>query len=258
MPAIEISIPVPIIILLLMHERVIIVGGTSGIGRRLAELYAAKGCRVGVTGRRCSLLDELREQFPGQIETSCFDVTSQDPVARLEDLVTALGGMDILIISAGTGEPSKELKWEIDERVLKTNTVSFIRIANWAFNYFVFQNSGKLATISSVAANRGSGWAPAYAASKAFQSTYFEGLALKARKLATNVSVTTVEPGFVNTKMAHGGDRMFWIVPVDKAARQILRAIERNRRKVYVSRRWWLVAKLMRWTPYWIYRRLGS
>jgi len=46
--------------------------------------------------------------------------------------------------------------------------------------------------------------------------------------------------------MAHGGDKMFWIVPVEKAARQILRGIGRKKRKIYISRRWWLNAKLMK------------
>jgi hypothetical protein len=47
-------------------------------------------------------------------------------------------------------------------------------------------------------------------------------------------------------------------VPVEKAAGQIVRAIERKKRKVYISRRWWIIAKLMRVFPYFIYRRLGT
>jgi len=247
-----------------MKKKIIIVGASSGIGKRMAEIYAEKGYRVGITGRRSELLEEICECYPGKIMNGCFDVTGDQNIEQLQTLVDQLGGLDILVISAGTGEPSKELKWEIDRRILETNVKGFIEIANWAFNFFIEQGHGHLVTISSVAANRGSGRAPAYAASKAFQSTYFEGLSIKSRKLALSkriaqkVFVTSIEPGFVNTKMAHGGNRMFWIVPVEKAARQIIRAIEKKKRKAYISSRWWIVAKLMRWMPFFIYKRLGT
>jgi short-subunit dehydrogenase len=203
------------------------------------------------------LLEEIKNQFPGQVEYECFDVTGRDNIAHLQNLINKLGGLDLLVISAGWGQPSDDLKWDIDKKVFETNVAGFIEIAHWTFNYFIQQNSGHLATISSIAANRGSGWAPAYAASKIFQSTYFEGLSIKARRMKKNITVTCIEPGFVNTKMAHGGDKMFWILPVEKAARQIVLSIAQKKRKVYISRRWWIIAKLMRWMPYWIYRKLG-
>lgn len=241
-----------------MPQRIIIIGATSGIGKKMAEMYVKQGHRVGVTGRRDHLLQELKEKFPGQVETENFDVTKNENISRIKSLIDKLGGLDMLVISAGWGQPADELLWDIDEKVLKTNVTGFIEIANWTFNYFIQQNSGQLATISSIAANRGSGWAPAYAASKSFQSVYFEGLAIKARRLKKNVYVTCIEPGFVNTKMAHGGDKMFWIVPVEKAARQIVRSLSQKKRKVYISRRWWIIAKLMRLMPYFIYKRLGA
>jgi short-subunit dehydrogenase len=238
-------------------QKVIIIGASSGIGKRMAEIYASKGYRVGITGRRNHLLHEIKLQFPDLIETECFDVMQNENISHLKNLISKMGGLDILIISAGTGEPSKELEWAIDEKTLKTNVAGFIEIANWTFNYFASQGTGQLVTISSIAANRGSSWAPAYAASKSFQSIYFEGLAIKAKKMKKNIAVTCIEPGFVNTKMAKGGEKMFWIVPVDKAAKQMIRAIEKRKRKAYISRRWWLIARIMRWMPYYFYKNLG-
>lgn len=239
------------------QQKVIIVGATTGIGRKLAELYIQKGFKVGVTGRKLNLLNEIKEQYPEQSEYECFDVTKDENIARLDSLVNKLGGLDILIISSGWGKPSEKLDWGIDKKITDTNVNGFVEIANWAFSYFVQQGHGQLVTISSVAANRGSSYSPAYAASKSFQSSYFEGLAIKARRLKKKISITCIEPGFVNTKMAHGGDKMFWVVPVEKAARQIIRGIERKKRKVYISRRWWLIVKLMKWAPYWLYKRIG-
>lgn len=238
-------------------KRIIIVGASSGIGRKMAEEYALNGNLVAITGRRTEMLEELSKSFAGRIIYSAFDVTKDENKKNLEELVKRLNGLDLLIISAGCGEPSEKLKWEIDKPITDTNVMGFVEIANWTFNYFAAQGHGHLVTISSIAANRGSSYSPAYAASKSFQSTYFEGLSLKAGKNRYNIAVTCIEPGFVDTKMAKGGDKMFWIVPVEKAARQIIQGIKKRKRKVYVSRRWWLIAKIMRFAPYWLYRRFG-
>lgn len=237
--------------------RIIIVGSTSGIGKRMAEIYAEKGHRIGVTGRRLELLQEIKQQWPQQVEYECFDVSKSESISHIQSLIDKLGGLDILVISAGWGQPSEELRWDIDKPITETNVNGFIEIANWAFNFFAKQDHGQLVTISSVAANRGSSYSPAYAASKSFQTIYFEGLSMKARKLKKNISLTCIEPGFVKTKMAHGGDKMFWVVPLDKAARQIISGIEKKKRKIYISRRWWIIAKLMRLMPYWVYKRIG-
>lgn len=237
-------------------RHVIIIGASSGIGRKLAELYSGKGARTGITGRRAELLNEIKNKNPYLIEIEQFDVTENNNFSHLESLITKLGGLDTLIISAGTGEPSEDLDWEIDRQTVATNVNGFTSIANWAFRYFRKQGYGRLALISSVAANRGGLHAPAYNASKAFQSSYAYGLALKAARISREFSVTCIEPGFVDTPMAKS-DQLFWVVPVDKAGRQIMRGIESRKRKVYVSRRWRLVAWVLRHIPHWLYRKIG-
>jgi short-subunit dehydrogenase len=237
-------------------KKIIIVGATSGIGRKIAELYAGAGNIVGITGRREDLLQEIKDQFPGKIETACFDVTGTENLPNIESLVQKIGGLDILIYSSGVGEPSKQLDWQIEKMTVDTNVNGFIEIANWTFNYFVKQGSGRMAVISSIAATRGNSWAPAYGASKSFQSGYFEALTIKAYRMRKDIGITCIEPGFVNTKMAKG-NKQFWVVPVEKAARQMIVAIDKKRPKIYVSKRWWLIAKLMRILPFWIYKRIG-
>lgn len=239
-----------------MQDKIIIVGATSGIGRKLAELYAEAGHKVGITGRRIELLEEFKLQFNEQSEYECFDVTGTENIRHLEKLVQKIGGLDTLIISAGTGEPSENVDPEIDKTTVDTNVSGFTQMVNWGFNFFVKQQKGRLAVISSVAANRGGLHAPAYNASKAFQSSYAYGLALRAERINKNISVTCIEPGFVATKMAKS-NKLFWVVPVDKAARQIIQAIKQRKRKVHISRRWWLVAKVLRFIPHWLYKKIG-
>ena len=237
-------------------KRIIIVGATSGIGRKMAELYAAAGNIVGITGRRKELLDEIENMFPDKIKTECFDVTGYENIERLKALIQKLGGLDILVYSSGFGDLSKQMDWEIDKPTVDTNVYGFIQITNWAFNYFTRQEYGSMAVISSIAANRGNSWAPAYSASKAFQSNYFEALAIKAKKMKKDIGIICIEPGFVNTNMAKGYKK-FWVVPLEKAARQIISGIEKKKQKVYVSKRWWVIARLMRLTPFWLYKKIG-
>ena len=241
--------------------RIIIIGATSGIGLELAKLYIQNGDRVGVTGRRSHLLSELQNKFPANVVIECFDVMGQENISHLESLIEKLGGLDILIYNSGFGNVSDTLDWHIDKQTTQTNVNGFVEIVNYAFNYFVRQGTGQIAATSSIASVRGNSRAPAYSASKAFMSTYMEGLHFKARRLEKRnpkvmISVTDIQPGFVNTKMAKGTIR-FWESPVEKASWQIFAAIKKKKRKVYITHRWSVIAWILKWLPYRILRRLA-
>ncbi len=59
-------------------QKIILVGATSGIGKELAMLYAARGFRVAIAGRRENLLNEIKNLYPQNIITACFDVTANN------------------------------------------------------------------------------------------------------------------------------------------------------------------------------------
>lgn len=237
-------------------QKIIIVGATSGIGRELARIYAGDGHLVGVTGRRQELLYLLQLEYPNHIITECYDVTEAGSVDHLVALIAKLGGLDLLIYNAGYGHPGETLDWEIEKKTTDLNVNGFLGTVVYAFNYFVRQGHGHLATTSSIASIRGNAQAPAYSAGKAFQSVYFEGLHIKLRKMKRPIFVTDIQPGFVDTPMAKGPGR-FWVQPADKAARQIVAAIARKKWRVYITRRWWLIAKIFKWVPDWLYHRVG-
>src|ERR1700760_4129230 len=96
-------------------QKIIIVGATSGIGREMARLYAGAGHLVGATGRRQELLYSLQLEYPNHIITECFDSTARDATAHLESLMRKLGGLDLLVYSAGWGEITESLDWAIDK-----------------------------------------------------------------------------------------------------------------------------------------------
>jgi short-subunit dehydrogenase len=217
-------------------KKAIIIGATSGIGKGLAKILVDNNYKVGITGRRTELLDELKSQNPNSYYTRTFDITdTKIIVENLDALTTELGGLDLLIISSGTGDLNEKLDFEIEKRTIETNVTGYTCIANWTFNYFKNQQSGHLVAISSVGGLRGSRIAPAYNATKAYQVNYLEGLRQKARKLNQQIYVTDVRPGFVDTDMAKG-EGQFWVAPVEKATQQIFDAIKQKKKIVYITK----------------------
>ncbi|MDR2424710.1 MAG: SDR family NAD(P)-dependent oxidoreductase [Prevotellaceae bacterium] len=236
-------------------KKVIIIGATSGIGRGLAEIYKNQGYMVGITGRRVELLDQLCASSPSFVKKE-MDVTDMESVvSQLEELTAELGGFDLIIISSGVGEINESLDFDIEKRTIDTNVAGFTRVCDWAFNRCVEQQSGHLVGISSIAALRGNRYAPAYFASKAYQMNYLEGLRQKARSLKKPIFITDIRPGFVDTALAKG-ENVFWAAPVEKAAKQIYSAICRKKKTAYITKRWRLVAVLLRLLPKMIYDRV--
>lgn len=237
-------------------KRAIIVGATSGIGNGLAQKMADENYLVGITGRRLELLNELKSQKPNSFFTKTLDVTDTDRIVEhLESLTRDLGGLDLLIISSGTGDLNEKLDYEIEKRTIETNVAGFTCVADWAFNYFEKQKKGHLVAITSVGGLRGSRIAPAYNATKAFQINYLEGLRQKATKLKTEIYITDIRPGFVETAMAKG-DGQFWVSTVEKATHQIFEAIKKKKKISYVTRRWKLIGAILKRIPRQIYDRM--
>ncbi len=237
-------------------KKAIIVGATSGIGRELALILAGHNYKVGITGRREQLLLNLQASKPEDFVVSAFDVSQIDDVPQaLQKLTDELGGLDLLVLSSGTGQINPALDTAIEQQTNAVNVTGFTAVANWAFNFFAQQGSGHFAAITSVAAIRGSRQAPAYGASKAYQVNYLEGLRQKAANLNMPIYVTDIRPGFVDTPMAQA-ENMFWVAPVEKAAKQIFKAIENKRDVVYITKRWRLVAFIFRMVPGFLYKRM--
>jgi len=237
-------------------NKAIIIGATSGIGKGLAEKLADNNFNVGITGRRTELLNELKLQKPNSFVDSSFDITdTKNIVKKLDKLVVELGGLDLLIISSGTGDLNEKLDFEIEKRTVETNVIGFTCVANWAFNYFESQKSGHLVAISSVGGLRGNRQAPAYNATKAYQINYLEGLRQKATKLKYPIFVTDIRPGFIDTAMAKG-EGQFWVATVEKATRQIFDAIKNKKKIAYITKRWRIIGSILKRIPRQIYDRM--
>ncbi len=242
---------------------VLIAGGTSGIGRELCKIYLSKGCKVAITGRREKLLEEIKNSASGKVFIYRSDIMELNNCALIEQAAKDMGGIDVIIICSGIGNLNPDLLADIEIKTVKTNVLGFTDFAAAAYRYFDgrFKQIGKggvLAGISSIASFRGSDYAPAYYASKAYVSNYLEGMRKKAAKEKSDIKVCTVIPGYVDTVLAGnvGGKSLFWVAPLDKAAKQIYNAISKGRKIVYITKRWRFIAWLLKFTPDFIYYKV--
>lgn len=229
-------------------KKAIIIGASSGIGKALAKILTDNNYKVGITGRRSGKLKTLSNSNPEKFEVSPFDVTSAGSLKKLDELVAKLGGLDLLVYSAGRGELNNNLETVIELDTIELNINSFTKVACWAYHLFKKQGYGHFLGITSVAGLRGNGYAPAYNASKAYQINYLEGLQHRVCKENLSIHFTDVRPGFVDTAMAKG-EGLFWVAPTDKAAKQIFNLIKRKQKVGYVTKRWRLISIILRVVP---------
>ena len=224
-------------------DSAIVVGASSGIGRELARELAADGYEVGLAARSLDRLREVGEALPTKSYVARMDVSDPEEARdRFHRLADAMGGVDLVVANAGTARVNPDLDWDPERETIDVNVRGFAATATAAMDRFEERRRGHLVGVSSVASRVGNGDAPAYGASKAFVSNYFAGL--RARTEGTDVTVTTIEPGYVDTDLMLDGDA-FWVALPETAAEQIADAIRAKRSHAYVTRRWRLVAWLL-------------
>lgn len=239
-----------------MTKKAIIIGATSGIGKELAKVLSHNNYMVGLAGRRTELLDKLKNELSGDLVTKYIDVANTDDAGKqLNDLISEMGDIDLIIISSGVGFINDDLHWSNEKETIDVNVSGFTAMANVAMHHFLLRGAGHLVGISSIAAIRGDGSSPAYNASKAFISNYMEGLRKNIFKKGLPVIVTDIQPGFVDTALARG-EGLFWVSSPQKAANQIYKAIERKKKHAYITKRWRIIGWLLKSVPEFIYNRM--
>ncbi|THE63382.1 SDR family NAD(P)-dependent oxidoreductase [Salinadaptatus halalkaliphilus] len=235
-------------------QRAIIVGASSGIGEALARALADEGYEIGLAARRTERMRAIGDELPTKSYVATMDVTDTDDAREgFVELAEAMGSVDLVVVNAGVAPLNRDLEWEPERETIDVNVRGFTAIATAAMDYFDSQGGGHLVGISSVGALLGNPSAPAYSASKAFVSRYLEGLRSRQARRETDVTITTIEPGFVDTELSYGS---FWECSPETAASQIARAIQTQKSHAYVTRRWRLVAWVLMALPEPVLRRL--
>lgn len=230
------------------NKTVLILGASTGIGSALAIQYSLEVDQVIICGRSLELLLEIANTS-NRIQPFYFDATRIDEIENnLNFILKTVDKIDLIINCIGIGELNPHLNSQLDLSMIQTNVQGFTLISNWAFTYLKRQNQGRYASISSIGGIRGSKDALTYNASKAYQINYLEGLQIKAFKECPRVKITEIRPGLVATNMAKG-DGLFWVMPVEKVAKQIKKGIGSNSKVIIVTKRWRIISLLLQIIP---------
>jgi short-subunit dehydrogenase len=238
-------------------KNVIVFGATSGIGKSLAEIFLKKGCKVAITGRRLEKLEAIKKLYPKQVLIKQNDIQDVAEVEKVfHEIVVAFKTIDLVIQSSGVGFVNPQLEWELQAQTINTNVLGCTKLYVLAYQLFKKQQFGHLVGISSIASIRGNRSAPDYFASKSYQKAYLESLYIKTKSIKSKkVFITEIRPGFIDTAMALG-DAIFWMVPLEKASKQIYSAIQKKKRVAYISKRWFFIAVVLKIMPAWVLKKI--
>jgi NAD(P)-dependent dehydrogenase (short-subunit alcohol dehydrogenase family) len=248
-------------------RRAIVVGASSGLGAALVRRLAREGYRVAALARSGPALNALAQQAEaeadaqaagGRVHVHVHDVTDTAAVPALfESIVLELGGLDLVIYTAGIMPPIGRTEYDTakDLDILAVNVGGLVAWGNQAAQLFRTQRAGVLVGVSSISGNRGRKGNPLYGASKAAMDNYLESL--RNRLAGEGVHVCTIKPGFIATRMTEGMEGLFWVVSPEDAAAAVLDAARSGVNVRYVLRRWWIVGTLLPFIPSFVFRRLN-
>lgn len=182
----------------LKTAKVLVTGGSSGIGYSTALMLRDRGAAVAICGRKADALDEAATEL-GALGIVA-DVSREDDVRRLVERVTSeLGGYNVLINNAGFGSWGSLVETtEADfRRVWETNVLGAMLVARESAKVFVKQGSGNIVNVASTAGQRGYAGGTAYVSTKFALSGMTECWRAELRK--HNVRVMQVNPSEVQT-----------------------------------------------------------
>ena len=243
-------------------QRVLIIGATSAIAEATANIYAKQGAHLALLARNSerleSLASDLKIRGASDVHTAILELNEFSlHQASLDNILSRLGGVDIVLIAHGTlpNQSECENSVELTIRELNTNAISTIALLSHLANIMQAQGKGTLAVISSVAGDRGRQSNYIYGAAKGAVSIFLQGL--RNRLDSHGVHVLTIKPGFVDTPMtAEFKKGPLWATP-EQIAKGIIRAINKKKDVIYLPFFWRWIMLIITSIPERIFKRLS-
>lgn len=235
-----------------MALKIIITGASSGIGQALAREYDKEDVVIGLLARRKDKLIELQKTLSCKSLIYSVDVTDLSQCRwAAEEFMALHGTPDIVIANAGisSGTLTENFSDLVTfKKIIDTNLTGVTHTFYPFIQAFKKRGSGHFIGISSVAGIRGLPGAGAYSASKAALINYLESLRIELS--SSNINVTTIAPGYIRTPMTDANQfSMPFLMPVDKAARAMARAIKKKKKFVIIPWQMNFIARIMRLLP---------
>lgn len=187
-------------------KRILITGGTTGIGRALAIALAELGANIVIVGRHQDVIQETLEAIKHddsetQVLGVAADVSLQEDIEKVFMTVNEeLGGLDILINNAALGYGSvTEGGYSDWEYIVKTNLMGYMACSHYALTAMLPNEKGHIIHIGSMSADAREDGSSVYVATKSALQGFSESLRKEVNPKGINI--TLIEPGAVDTDM---------------------------------------------------------
>ena len=231
-----------------------ITGASSGIGRGVAERLAERGTRCAITARTQSKLEEIARQSD-LIDAYPADVTDREAMAAtVEAIERDHGPIELAILNAGTWKPMRAFDYDAAaaERSMEVNYMGVVNGLAPLLPRMLERDSGQIAFVASIAGYRGLPQGAAYSPTKAALINLAESLATDLD--GTNVKITVINPGFVETPMTEPNEfPMPFIVSTDRAVDEIVKGLEGGKFEVAFPSIFAGMLRAMKRAPYPLY-----
>ena len=236
------------------QKKIWITGASSGIGKAVAEKFAAEGWKVAVSARRKELLQDMAKDQ--NISSFPLDVTDRSQINSVfQNILKEFGNIDICLFSSGTYEPKDEQNIDPDKikNVINVNFLGVIDCVKTVEGYFKNKKTGHISIVSSIAGYRGLPNSSGYGPSKAALTNFCESIYFDFKKFGVRVSV--ISPGFIKTPLTDKNEfPMPFLKTVDYAANQIFNGlVKSNAFEIHFPKGLSLTLKFLRILPYKLY-----
>lgn len=244
--------------------KAVVLGGTSGMGRALAQQLVERGDDVFLLGivepELARSASDLSARSPANRAVGyalCDLERPGDFPAALDAANAALDGFDTVIVTAALFATQEALEADtaLATRLITVNYAHTVAFCEHARKRLLARGGGTLVVFSSVAGDRGRKPVALYGSSKAGLSVYLEALDHKYH--AQGLRVVCVKPGFVKTSMTADLKPPPFAGEPEGVARDVLRAIEAGKPVVYTPPIWSLVMYTIRALPRFVMRRIN-
>ena len=241
------------------NKTVLILGGNSDVGKSLAKDFGKLGSNLILTSRKEGQLDSFKSDLEIRNEINCdvelFDVLDFNSHESFYNNLKKKPDIVISCIGYLDNQEKSENSFEESLRSIQTNFTGLVSILNVVSNDFEIRKSGIIIGISSVAGDRGRGSNYIYGSSKSAFTSYLSGL--RNRLNESGVSVITVKPGFINTKMtSHLNLPKILTSSPDNISNDIINSIKKKKSIIYTKWFWKCIMLIIKFIPESIFKKL--
>ena len=219
------------------NHRVLVTGGSVGIGFALAKAFHERENQVTISARRDGPLEDAASRLPG-VHTVVADMTKEEDLRQLVDAaVDRMGGISILVNNAGLqwsdryGEDDTDTVLDHVDSEIGTNFTGVVKLTTLALPFLKREEAAAIVNVSSVLAIAPKASAPVYCATKAAVHSFTMALRYQLEASAPNIMVFEVLPPGVDTAMTAG--RQFKKMTPDALALTLMNGMARDRLEIH-------------------------